>query len=544
MLSKLKKLYIRTIYISKLTNVKLKKLRIVMSVVFSNISVGLEILIIIIFSTLLTDQVSFENKIILQTIDLFIDNPYLLLVIIFLRFLFLFLEKYNIESLSLEIHENLRHHVMSEVFSKGNMSTSDSFFYINQVCAHVSYFYRSLSTFLNTILQVAGYGLFLSFYNLEVFSTFIFGSFLIAIPSRFLIKQSKHYQHLSFSQAKDVDGLIQRIIDNSFLIKILKTSNFELENFRTNLRNYKDYQLKNIVFGSLNSILPAFFALSVLAIIFGFFDISNAITLEFVAILLRLFQNLSSFNNALGLVINSSVHVEELYNLDTTSPKLNTNNYIYVENEIDSVQFKNVSFSYLNSNEVILENIDLNFKKNKHTIITGPNGSGKSTLLGLISGLYIPSSGTVNISSNKLGYIGVTPLVFDGSIKENLMYGNNKTINDDEILDLVSKFSFYSDEKQINLNEKITNKSLSSGQLQKISFIRAILNDSDILLLDEATSNLDSYSKKLIFEILSEKNMTIINSTHNKDDFQYDYELNIFTNGPNKELILKQINEN
>ena len=384
----------------------------------------------------------------------------------------------------------------------------------------------------------------MSFYNLEVFSTFIFGSFLIAIPSRFLIKQSKHYQHLSFSQAKDVDGLIQRIIDNSFLIKILKTSNFELENFRTNLRNYKDYQLKNIVFGSLNSILPAFFALSVLAIVFGFFDISNAITLEFVAILLRLFQNLSSFNNALGLVINSSVHVEELYNLDTTSPKLNTNNYIYVENEIDSVQFKNVSFSYLNSNEVILENIDLNFKKNKHTIITGPNGSGKSTLLGLISGLYIPSSGTVNISSNKLGYIGVTPLVFDGSIKENLMYGNNKTINDDEILDLVSKFSFYSDEKQINLNEKITNKSLSSGQLQKISFIRAILNDSDILLLDEATSNLDSYSKKLIFEILSEKNMTIINSTHNKDDFQYDYELNIFTNGPNKELILKQINEN
>ena len=161
--------------------------------------------------------------------------------------------------------------------------------------------------------------------------------------------------------------------------------------------------------------------------------------------------------------------------------------------------------------------------------------------LGLISGLYIPSSGTVNISSNKLGYIGVTPLVFDGSIKENLMYGNNKTINDDEILDLVSKFSFYSDEKQINLNEKITNKSLSSGQLQKISFIRAILNDSDILLLDEATSNLDSYSKKLIFEILSEKNMTIINSTHNKDDFQYDYELNIFTNGPNKELILNKL---
>ena len=540
MFSKFKRLYKRTIYISKLTNVNLKKIRIVLSVIFSNISVGLEILIIIIFSSLLTNQISFENKYFLQIIEFFIENKYLLLVIIFLRFLFLFLEKYNIESLSLEIQENLRHYIMGEVFAKGNMSTSYSFFYINQVCSHVSYFYRSLSTFINSFLQVVGYAIFLSYFNFEIFSTFIVGSVFIALPSRFLIKKSKHYQHLSFNQAKEVDSLIQRIIDNSFLIKILKTSNFELKNFKINLGNFRNHQLKNMVFGSLNSILPAFFALTVLAIIFGFFDVSNSITLEFIAILLRLFQNLSSFNNSLGLVLNSSVHVEELYDLDITSPVINTNNYTNNEDENIAVEFKNVTFSYLNSNEIILENIDLKFEKNKHTIITGPNGSGKSTLLGLISGLYVSDDGVVNIASTKLGYIGVTPLVFDGSIRENLLYGNSNEIKDQEIHSLLNKFSFYSNDKDVDLDENISNKSLSSGQLQKISFMRAILNNSDILLLDEATSNLDSYSKKLIFEILKDQKITIINSTHNKDDFQYDYQLNIQTDGEIKDFKLTE----
>jgi len=67
---------------------------------------------------------------------------------------------------------------------------------------------------------------------------------------------------------------------------------------------------------------------------------------------------------------------------------------------------------------------------------------------------------------------------------------------------------------------KIDNKSLSSGQMQKIAFIRALLAEVDILLLDEATSNLDDNSKDKIFDILNEKNITIINSTHDPDEFK------------------------
>jgi len=80
------------------------------------------------------------------------------------------------------------------------------------------------------------------------------------------------------------------------------------------------------------------------------------------------------------------------------------------------------------------------------------------------------------------------------------------------------------------LNRIISNKSLSSGQMQKIAFVRALVANPDILLLDEATANLDDVSKNKIFKILKDKNITIINSTHDSEKFQnvdFNLEINI-----------------
>ena len=66
------------------------------------------------------------------------------------------------------------------------------------------------------------------------------------------------------------------------------------------------------------------------------------------------------------------------------------------------------------------------------------------------------------------------------------------------------------------------------GQMQKISFIRALLSGLDILILDESTSNLDTDSKKIIYNILKKETITIINSTHNPEDFiNFDYHITI-----------------
>ena len=100
------------------------------------------------------------------------------------------------------------------------------------------------------------------------------------------------------------------------------------------------------------------------------------------------------------------------------------------------------------------------------------------------------------------------------------MYANNLNLSDNDILKVVDKFQLFGEGQQIKLDKKIDNKSLSSGQMQKISFIRAILSNADTIFLDESTSNLDEDTKVLIFELLKQKNLTIINSTHDIDSFK------------------------
>ena len=147
--------------------------------------------------------------------------------------------------------------------------------------------------------------------------------------------------------------------------------------------------------------------------------------------------------------------------------------------------------------------MNLSIPKNTHTILTGPNGSGKSTLLGLISGVLYSQKGTVRCYKKNFGYIGATPLIFTGTIKENILYGNEEHVSDDEIMSYLKKMELFKESKRYNLDEIIDNKSLSSGQMQKVSFIRALVGNVDIMLLDESTANLDEKSRKLIFDILT-----------------------------------------
>ena len=143
------------------------------------------------------------------------------------------------------------------------------------------------------------------------------------------------------------------------------------------LKKFTFSQINNVVYGALNSILPTFSTLFILTIILTSTNFVKTITIDFIGVLLRLFQSLSALNNGLNLVINSSVHVEELYKLDISSPVIFENNYQINRDINNAIELENVSFQYLNSKEKIFSNLNLEFKKNTHTIITGPNGSGK-----------------------------------------------------------------------------------------------------------------------------------------------------------------------
>ena len=509
------------IYISKLTGVTKKKIRILMSVGLSNLTVLSDILIILYFANILSgERAEFD---ILNSI---ISNLIFLPIIVLFRFIFIYVEQANIMSLKLQVEKNLKIYLIKEVYKKGNYSIADSNYYIGTLSGHIGYFYQGLTSLLNSFIQVVVYSSFLIFTDLNTITVFAIGIAVLFIPTRALLKLGRKYMHEAYVSGRQASREIERVIQNIFLIKILDTIKTELDNFDRTTEKVKTANFKNQIYGTLNSLTPNFLTVFTVSILIVFFDILKSLTLEFLGVTLRLVQTIGTFNKSLNMVINSHVHLESFINLENNKLIIDENYFNINENSNLAIKIENLKFKYFNSEDLIFDNLNLEIKKNKHTVITGPNGSGKSTLLGLISKVFYPQEGKITSYSEKVGYVGVTPLILNGSLRDNFMYGNTTKKDDADLIKLMEQFELFNSD-DIDLNYQVNNKSLSSGQMQKVAFIRSLLADVEILLLDESTSNLEVSSRKLIFEILSKKNITIINSTHSHEDFSYDEHLRI-----------------
>ena len=145
----------------------------------------------------------------------------------------------------------------------------------------------------------------------------------------------------------------------------------------------------------------------VLAILISFSNVVKTLTIDFIGVTLRLFQQLGAISAAINNLLNSQIHIKHFNDIDRNRVIDNKENYEILESEkVDfSVNFENITFKYFNSETPIFENLTLKIPLNEHTLITGPNGSGKSTLLGLLSGVLIPENGKIFVSTKKLGYI-------------------------------------------------------------------------------------------------------------------------------------------
>jgi len=247
-MNKLKQYFDEIIYISRVTKVTKKRLRIFLSVLLSNLTVILDIAIIIFFAYILTGD-STDNVYIL----FFLDKIYLLPLIIILRFLANFIEKVNILSLKLQVEKNLRVYLLKEVYKKGNYSIADATFYINTLSGHVGFFYGALTAFLNSCLQILIYSTFLISTNLQTIMAFLLGGLVLFFPTRILLRLGRKYMHESWVNAQQTGRDVQRVVENIFLIKILGTSKSEIDRYEeTTIKLQKpglrDYKLLNAQF--------------------------------------------------------------------------------------------------------------------------------------------------------------------------------------------------------------------------------------------------------------------------------------------------------
>ncbi len=215
------------------------------------------------------------------------------------------------------------------------------------------------------------------------------------------------------------------------------------------------------------------------------------------------------------------------------------------------IAFEDVTFSYKNSKKRVLDHLNLSLKEGEFIGIAGPSGCGKSTFIKLLCKLEQHSSGNIYIKQKNIdslsrkeiadviALVPQNPFLIAGTIKENICYGINKKVSDQEIKEAAKK-AFIDDFIETLpqgydtvLSENGSN--LSGGQRQRIAIARVFLRKPKILILDEATSALDNTSEKYIQKEIEafqkENNTTILSIAHRLTTLENSDRILVFEKG-------------
>ena len=224
---------------------------------------------------------------------------------------------------------------------------------------------------------------------------------------------------------------------------------------------------------------------------------------------------LSSFYSELMKGVGAA---SRLFELQDRRPTIPPTVGLPVTSARGSIRFENVSFGYPTRPAVtIFSNLDFEIPQGSNIAIVGPSGGGKSTIASLMLRFYNPSTGTIKINGvdislmnakqlrRKIGYVAQEPVLFSGTIAENIAYGKPLATRS-EIIAAARKAncSFLGDFPDgLDTHVGARGAQLSGGQKQRIAIARALVKNPDILILDEATSALDAESETLVNSALA-----------------------------------------
>ena len=342
------------------------------------------------------------------------------------------------------------------------------------------------------------------------------------------------------TQAQEKSGFLTRylveLFKNHKLTKIFQKEKYEANRANDYLDQLKEKNKKiGIVVVRISPIMEILtgFMIAILIFYSGKLIASNELSVNnffsFLAAMMLAYQPVRSLST-LNIIVNQGLSAAGriLPVVDTKNVIKNKENAKEINIENANIKFKDVLFSYKNSDGDVLKEINLDFEGGKMTSLVGHSGSGKSTILSLIPRFYDCKSGDISIDNQSIYDVTLHSLrknislvsqettLFDDTIKNNIKYANLDA-SDDEIFE-AAKLS-HCEEFIKNLPEKYETLigedgvRLSGGEKQRISIARAMLKKSSIILLDEATSSLDSETETKIqdaLKILTKDKTTIV----------------------------------
>ena len=415
------------------------------------------------------------------------------------------------------------------------------------------FFSQALMQFVSNIILIIGTSIFLVVINIKLGSIALVPAVLALVATQLLSPWVKRTSLASLRTLGAMSGEIQESINNFKVIVAFNRLDYFREKFsQANEKNYIASVSAGIASNVLNPIYVLASSLAQLAVLaFGIYLISQG---HFtVGLLIGFLLYVNSFYTPLRQLASVWPSLQlALAGLDRISEVLALESNVKIEAvETDeksvvpgaALEFRNVFFHYTEGTDV-LKNVNFALEKGKTYALVGPTGGGKTTTASLMARLYDPSSGAVYLEGKdirsfvpedraaKIGFILQEPFLFTGTVRENILYGNQQCVGctNKELLEilesanltkLLARFSDGLDTRVASSGDAI-----SLGQKQLIAFIRAVLRNPDILILDEASANIDTVTEKLLEEIidkLPKKTTKVIiahrlNTIENADD--------------------------
>ena len=243
-----------------------------------------------------------------------------------------------------------------------------------------------------------------------------------------------------------------------------------------------------------------------------------AVSFKLMPALNRIVVSGQNFRNSKATLDKISAEMEIFNNNLKSIRDLKQNNINKIKFS-KSVKLKDISFRYPSKKINLFNNLNLEIKKGETIGIKGQSGEGKSTLINMMCGFIVPNKGEIivddiyDIKNNMrgwrsvLGYIPQQTYLFSGSLKENICFSKNSSVDDEsfnEAVDMAQLRDLINSSPQKE-NTQVGERGilLSGGQIQRISLARCLYKNPEIMILDEATSSLDSINEKKILESIS-----------------------------------------
>ena len=342
----------------------------------------------------------------------------------------------------------------------------------------------------------------------------------------------------SQAQLAGMTSMIAETIGSMRIVKAFATKGFEINRFAKETQKYYKLMLRRDRLRFVSSPVSETFGATIAALLLwvGARDvlviesISSEDFLRFILLLFSLFQPLKNLTNVVNELQNGLASADRVFAImDIKSDIQDVDHATEVNDLKNTLSFDNVSFSYGDEKDQVLNNINFQINKGEILALVGPSGAGKSTLVDLIPRFYDTLSGSIKIDGKDIKELKINSLrslmgivtqetfLFDDSVKANIAYGV-ENISDEKIKDaaIAANAHEFIEELPDGYNTIIGERgvSLSGGQKQRIAIARAIVKNPPILILDEATSSLDSESEKhvqsAIENLMSERTVFVI----------------------------------